>query len=209
MVRTNAAATAVNDRQRQSRDELYGLVGKALSQWSDLELKLHLIAIRCWTGNDLYHTSEILDSVIAFEAKMKLIGTILRQHSPSEEAVRVWPYFTAYLSKLKRKRDRIAHSIVTRKKLSETFVLLPFISFANLDEDAFNGSFSPDDLRSLIDKFEEATFVAMEFSWLAQGQQEIPLEGIHEQAQRRFRDLRAKAAQAPTDIPPPSPSSME
>lgn len=178
------------------RNELYRLVGKALSQWADLELKLHLLAFRNWRDVDLIHLSEMLDAVISFDAKMKIIATIVKRHAQSDEAIALWPHIAAHIFKLKKKRDKIAHGIITQKLLSMPYVLLPYISFANLTHEAFNGAMTATDLKRHIGHFEEATYVILEFSWIAMGGDRPP-EGIHAQAQQRLLEFRAKAGLTP------------
>jgi hypothetical protein len=193
MATTNAATAASSPEEIIERNELYRLVGKALSQWADLELKLHLLAFRNWRDVDLVHLSEMLDAVISFDAKMKIVGGIVKRHSKSDEATALWPHIAAHIFKLKKKRDKIAHGIVTQKMLSRPYVLLPYISFANITEEAFNGAMTAEDLRRNIGHFEEATYLILEFSWIAMGVDRPP-QGIHEQAQARLLEFRAKAA---------------
>ncbi|MFZ1772427.1 MAG: hypothetical protein WAT78_00550 [Rhizobiaceae bacterium] len=191
--------------QLAEQDKLYGLVGKALSQWADLELKFHLLAIRCWQDSEIEQVSELIDAVIAFEAKLKLVGLLVKRYSKDKGAIKIWPYMVSWILKLKKKRDRIAHGIVTHDKYSNRVVVLPYISFANLDRDSFNGAMTEHDIQTHISLFEEAAFLVLEFSMVVLGKESLP-QDIDARAQQRLLSFRVKAGltQEGSQSPPQS-----
>jgi len=197
--------------QGAEAEAFYTQVGRALQEWSQVEDYLFQIFCEVCGIRDGVKAAAVFGSIVAFDARLRVVDTLMRLELKGTEHLPVWSRLAARLAKFYKKRHELAHfSVMTKKtgmpdgtqKVRVEFQ--PFYSMASAMTGR-NKTLSSSEIELRIRHFEELREAVWYFATVFI-QKRTPQLGFRLREPDLIRQLRTLDAQTP-EAPAPPPQS--
>ena len=114
-----------------SQDELFAAIGKALHEWSLVEMDMaSLFASLGSLGSNQDNDHQLFAAVISFETRLSMLDTRVPQSLLGQTEQKMWVKFSSRLSKQYKKRHQVAHFTLGRAQ--QDYIALPFLTTATI-----------------------------------------------------------------------------
>jgi len=123
-----------DDEMYYEEKEFYYALGRAVSQWADVEDRLYLLYQKIINSDNFFGMSASYFSNINFSNKFDMVDKVLRASHYDESILKEWGKISERIRKKNIHRNRIAHYSTTfnnLKKPGERIYLSPSVSNIN------------------------------------------------------------------------------